>query len=603
MSASSIDYTMSSELGTRNLPPAALSVKNVSLSPGSSPIIPSKPVAAIMSRPQMVNSRSTGSVSFTIPEWKDQHHRDGNSQRIIATKSKDAVNETTPTRIYWRSPASMIACLFLGILVALGHHLYYASLRDDLVGDQDEQQRNLRCLQLPSLITPATLGVIPGAVVDYVPTNVSSLLISTNNTNQYTRFEYSAPLLPDTVEGVNDTNNFFVGPRTIISRLSSAAAATGSILPITPPYTNSSYSLQFYGPTVKCRSEIHTVPIIHVSFTVMCGYWFDIGNIGEEANSTQATIMDRLLRLKMTEARDNFTEVTSAYFGFVPTEYIMNGGKVTDFSTVDAISQVMMQRPTHASNQFWAAYRRYAWNISGNYTEVHYMVCRLYNASYDIKFEFMAGNQTITKNRESTQLNEIEYPKDDPITPTNYAAHSYSAFMWVLTNQLVGSMGFWTDNSTNRKFSSISTPIEHNSLLGSVDLDPFFDYNDALYVRNATNINKKMSDQRNQDKKLAMNKTLSALIEELSFNVTISFMSSNLLSPNVTTLVQRSTNVNVYSYKSTSLLLAYGLAVSTTLIANILGVIAYIQNKSAHDRSFSSILGATRETGLNDLFI
>ncbi|CAL3963305.1 unnamed protein product [Diplocarpon coronariae] len=503
MSASSIDYTMSSELGTRNLPPAALSVKNVSLSPGSSPIIPSKPVAAIMSRPQMVNSRSTGSVSFTIPEWKDQHHRDGNSQRIIATKSKDAVNETTPTRIYWRSPASMIACLFLGILVALGHHLYYASLRDDLVGDQDEQQRNLR---------------------------------------------YSAPLLPDTVEGVNDTNNFFVGPRTIISRLSSAAAATGSILPITPPYTNSSYSLQFYGPTVKC----------------------------EEANSTQATIMDRLLRLKMTEARDNFTEVTSAYFGFVPTEYIMNGGKVTDFSTVDAISQVMMQRPTHASNQFWAAYRRYAWNIS--------------------------GNQTITKNRESTQLNEIEYPKDDPITPTNYAAHSYSAFMWVLTNQLVGSMGFWTDNSTNRKFSSISTPIEHNSLLGSVDLDPFFDYNDALYVRNATNINKKMSDQRNQDKKLAMNKTLSALIEELSFNVTISFMSSNLLSPNVTTLVQRSTNVNVYSYKSTSLLLAYGLAVSTTLIANILGVIAYIQNKSAHDRSFSSILGATRETGLNDLF-
>ncbi|KAK6585910.1 hypothetical protein PZA11_000967 [Diplocarpon coronariae] len=358
------------------------------------------------------------------------------------------------------------------------------------------------CLQLPSLITPATLGVIPGAVVDYVPTNVSSLLISTNNTNQYTRFEYSAPLLPDTVEGVNDTNNFFVGPRTIISRLSSAAAATGSILPITPPYTNSSYSLQFYGPTVKC----------------------------EEANSTQATIMDRLLRLKMTEARDNFTEVTSAYFGFVPTEYIMNGGKVTDFSTVDAISQVMMQRPTHASNQFWAAYRRYAWNISGNYTEVHYMVCRLYNASYDIKFEFMAGNQTITKNRESTQLNEIEYPKDDPITPTNYAAHSYSAFMWVLTNQLVGSMGFWTDNSTNRKFSSISTPIEHNSLLGSVDLDPFFDYNDALYVRNATNINKKMSDQRNQDKKLAMNKTLSALIEELSFNVTISFMSSNLLS-------------------------------------------------------------------------
>ena len=33
-----------------------------------------------------------------------------------------------------------------------------------------------------------------------------------------------------------------------------------------------------------------------------------------------------------------------------------------------------------------------------------------------------------------------------------------------------------------------------------------------------------------EDKDLAKNKTLNALIEELSFNVTISFMSSNLLS-------------------------------------------------------------------------
>ncbi len=222
---------------------------------------------------------------------------------------------------------------------------------------------------------------------------------------------------------------------------------------------------------------------------------------------------------------------TSAYFAFVPSEYILQGGEVNDSSVANDVSDVRMQRPTNGSNQLWATYHRYIWNTSGaRHVETHYTICRLYNASYDVDFVFRAGNQTIAQKGPLEPLNEVEYPRDDPFTPTNYAAHSYSAFMWVLTDQLVGSMGFWTDNSTNRKFSSISTPIEHNSLLGSVDLDPFFDYNDALYVQNATSLNKPMGDQRVEDKALAKNKTLNALIEELSFNVTVGLMSSNLLS-------------------------------------------------------------------------
>ena len=132
-------------------------------------------------------------------------------------------------------------------------------------------------------------------------------------------------------------------------------------------------------------------------------------------------------------------------------------------------------------------------------TVVHHSVCRLFNASYDVNFVFEAGNQTIQRNADLDVLNEIQYPVDDPFTPTNYAAHSYTAFMWVLTDQLVGSMGFWIDNTTHRKFSSISTPIEHNSLLGSVDLDPFFDYNDALYRQNSSTANKSMSDHEIED--------------------------------------------------------------------------------------------------------
>lgn len=280
-----------------------------------------------------------------------------------------------------------------------------------------------------------------------VTAEVPRLLISTNDTSQYTRFEYSAPLLPDTVEGLDDTNNFFVGPRSIISRLSSATATTGQILPIHPQFPNMSYSLQFFGPTVGC----------------------------EEASRTQAAIIDSILRLKMSDPRDNFTEKTSAYFGFVPNEYIMNGGEVTDIARVHDISDVRRQRPANtSSNQLWTSYHRYIWDPFGvRSTNVQHTVCRLFNASYHVNFDFRAGSQTISKNEDFRIYNEVEYPEDSPYTPTNHAAHSYSAFMWVLTDQLVGSMGFWIDNTTNRKFSSISTPIEQNSLLGSVDLDPF----------------------------------------------------------------------------------------------------------------------------------
>jgi hypothetical protein len=64
--------------------------------------------------------------------------------------------------------------------------------------------------------------------------------------------------------------------------------------------------------------------------------------------------------------------------------------------------------------------------------------------------------------------------------------------------------------------------------LGSVDLDAFFDLDEekGLY----TDKNFTLSDQRVQDKALAKNRTLDVLIEELSFNTTISLMHNNLLS-------------------------------------------------------------------------
>ena len=353
------------------------------------------------------------------------------------------------------------------------------------------------------MITPATLFVVPGTRSSEVDAQVPSLLISTNDTKQYPRFGYSSPFLTNTVKGVNDTSKFLVGPRTILSRLSTATATTGRILPISPPFVNSSYSLQLYGPSVQC----------------------------EEANDMAVGIIDSLLKLKMSTPDGIYSEDTSAYFAFVPNDNILNGSIALDRDTLEEISSVRMQRPAVASNQLWATYTRYVYSSTGmRSTEAHYIACKLYNASYSVGFQFESGNQVI-ENKGVSNLNEIPYPRDNAYTPTDFAAHSYSSFMWVLTDLLVGSMGWWKENSTNRRFSEITTAIAHNSLLGSVDLDPFFDFNDNLYLQNnATKQNSTRSDQRSEDKDLARSRTLDVLIEELSFNITLSLMSSNLLS-------------------------------------------------------------------------
>lgn len=72
--------------------------------------------------------------------------------------------------------------------------------------------------------------------------------------------------------------------------------------------------------------------------------------------------------------------------------------------------------------------------------------------------------------------------------------------------------------------------------------------------------------------------------------------------PNQTVQITHITPVNRYAFSWHNLLLAYGLAVSATLLANILGLIAYHLNKAAHDGAISTIISVTRSDNLLNLF-
>lgn len=59
------------------------------------------------------------------------------------------------------------------------------------------------------------------------------------------------------------------------------------------------------------------------------------------------------------------------------------------------------------------------------------------------------------------------------------------------------------------------------------------------------------------------------------------------------TNVTTTTSMNVYSYQPFNVILAYAFAISFALLANILGIFAYISNNASHENSFSATVGTT----------
>jgi hypothetical protein len=383
--------------------------------------------------------------------------------------------------------------------------------------------------------------------------------------NQTKLFTYSVPSNSSTGSGEQ-----FLGPRTIISRLSTATATQGQILPVNPPSSNSSFEVQFYAPSVQCS----------------------------QANSTVATTIDFFRNQSITNSTGNIIEWISNYFAFVPDLSSLGNNSLPE-NGVQMVDQMRPQQPTNASNQLWMVYSVYDYSTGQKRSIDHYTTCELYNASYRVDLTFQDGNKTITP-LNITTLNEVPYPvQNAPASDDLLVQHAYSAVMWALTELLTGSMGIFTEYSagTTTRFGEITTQIEQTSLLGSSDLDVFFDNNHFLYWNSTIN-----SDQRQQDVDLSQNRTLDILIPELAFNTTMSFMNDPLLSPSVPTDVLVTQSINTYAYHSRNLLLSYGLAIAFAVLANLLGAYAYWQNGHSHNKSFSAILASTRDPGLTKLF-
>lgn len=121
--------------------------------------------------------------------------------------------------------------------------------------DQTRAKGTIRCLNIASLITPATLSV------QSVSRSNSSLIQVPKFS--FTTLNFVAGMQQNA--GLNDYSRIydFNGPSQPVQRIANAVAGIGQILPIAPPAPNTSWTLPVWAPAMQCSevtgSERHQI--------------------------------------------------------------------------------------------------------------------------------------------------------------------------------------------------------------------------------------------------------------------------------------------------------------------------------------------------------
>ncbi|KAJ9611276.1 hypothetical protein H2200_004459 [Cladophialophora chaetospira] len=548
------------------------------------------------------------------PRETQRHHTGEQSKK----------DEDDKKNMHWRVPAIVVGTFIAGVLFAVGHHLCYHHYDNQVVQSETKQKwinrigtgfaflvkmcfaiatgaayvqqfwltlrsREIRVERIDAMFTvlqdPTSfwdlklwLGNPLLTILAVVTWIVPFAAIVTPGTltirsSLATDIVFSVPPQLDTNVTkfviLDETDGAYYGPNSQLVRYSIASTAQQAIMAISPPSINSSYDLEFFAPAISCN-PMSLSDITAFNETLKSTFQqYDIFNGSAEQLALPASD-ERLLYLAWTpSAYDDFTfNASYPNFGLNSSYPMTTLDKLSDDG---ATIYVFMPEQTDG--------------------QVMLLGCTLQNATYDVHFEFLDGQQNITI-RPLQYMNPVSATgsalsrrcsADDPnlerCQQTAMTAPSQVAMMDVLGKLVVGSV---VEALRGGNPSPETAATYQTTLVQATALQPFIDQMETVSTAR-----------------------VSQVLEEMFQNVTISmFASSHLLKDSTTARrvpTTTTTTLNEYAYRPRDLYIAYGSALLCTLICVLLGCRALWKTGLSYSNNFSTIMRTTRRNEVNTL--
>ncbi|OJD36450.1 formylmethionine deformylase-like protein [Diplodia corticola] len=507
-------------------------------------------------------------------------------------------SRTASWRIHWRSPTLMMFFLIAGIAFALGHHFHYQSLDGTTVSTETSQQWAIRIGTGLAFLCKTSLAASVGvAYTQRLWVTVKKRVLSLQNlddafsltTDPFSFFSsrvlISAKLLcllaacmwcipivatitPATLSvraGLsNDTSSMRVprpsygneiwgitwvnfegvgrieSPSAAVNRLIATTSSSIAILPFTAPSPNSSYTLDFYAPAIKCET-------------------------------LSAAISNNTIKL------DDPTTLEKAW----------NESMYSDMKKSSTFEQLYIGKTMSVLDTYYIPNHFF---INTNGASGRNYSCHMWNASYTVDFVSLSGTLSST----ITDLSPVSplAINGSGVATADYAPGeiAYWSLYSALSDIIVTSVYYGSTCSLN----GADTSIFKSGIPACPEI-----MNDT--VGGCSGSGASSGFQSILSPWMCRGGSVPRAVEDLSHNVSLSLMSSALFSNATDAAVTVSLPQNYYAYNRRNLLCAYLAAVVAALACVAVGAHAYGVNGYSASQSFSSVLFTTRNPDLDAL--
>ncbi|KAF2964611.1 hypothetical protein GQX73_g8969 [Xylaria multiplex] len=448
-------------------------------------------------------------------------------------------------------------------------------------------------LPIAFTISPASLSVIVVPVTTLEVKTVPNVDFANLRYVDYMPrgFGYS---YKDNILNETFTTYEYIGPSTIVQKVANLVAEGGSILPITPPAANSSWQLDFHGPSLSCYPlDWETRLEIECNIAIWLSGW-----IYAQATGTfsPAQLIGYFVWSYDEEYEINpFANVDDWAFsaGSVESSFLVAvaPNQTVYGETCDKMNLTAQSQPLGPGN-------------------MTFLRCDLHNSSYLVNFNYESGRQSVATQVESTErvatFKSNHRPILNPetilydINATSLRVLSYTAIADSFYQIIKGSSINYGTNSLGRLASTVLFDTPELSFLQTSNRYPI----PSTLQGDISNTSRGQS--LCSPHKVERIKPLQNALEEMFQNITVSLLSSELLQPNMTSefappmpIVTTTTYEPIYRYSPRQLWIAYGVAIAVSAVASLLGFLAIFLNDASYGNDFSSVYRTAHGSGLD----